>query len=77
MYMYVALSVRACVCVCVVAVTFSAAAIYSYWWLVPALLWLVLRWRGNKAGVSFLELLCVYGYSLAIYIPISVRARGG
>ncbi|RUS75384.1 hypothetical protein EGW08_016846 [Elysia chlorotica] len=53
-------------------VTFAATAIFSYWWLVPLLLWAVLWWRGSQAKFSFLEMLCVYGYSLAIYVPISI-----
>jgi hypothetical protein len=57
----------------VVAVTFAATAIFSYWWVVPLLLFALLWWRGNTARYTFLELLCLYGYSLAIYIPISVN----
>ncbi|XP_060065239.1 protein YIPF1-like [Ylistrum balloti] len=53
-------------------VTFAAAAIFSYWWLVPTGLFTFLWWRGISAGYSFLDLLSVYGYSLAIYIPISI-----
>ena len=54
------------------AVTFAAVAIFSYAFLVPTALWGVLLWRKSNAGYSFLEILCVYGYSLFIYIPISV-----
>ncbi|XP_052777216.1 protein YIPF1-like [Mya arenaria] len=53
-------------------VTFAASAIFSYWWLIPAVLYGVLWWRKSEAGLTFLEMLCVYGYSLAIYIPISI-----
>lgn len=53
-------------------VTFAATAIFSYWWLVPTAIFGVLWWRGNQAGYTFLEILCVYGYSLAIYIPVSI-----
>ena len=53
-------------------VTFAAVAIFSYAFLVPTALWGVLLWRKSNAGYSFLEILCVYGYSLFIYIPISV-----
>ena len=61
-------------------VTLAASAVFGYAWLVPAALYAVLWWMGgstseNKASassLSFLELLCVYGYSLAIYIPVSV-----
>lgn len=53
-------------------VTFAATAIFSYWWLLPAVIYGVLWWRKSQAGFTFLEILCVYGYSLAIYIPISI-----
>uniref|UniRef100_A0A8W8M1Y6 Protein YIPF n=1 Tax=Magallana gigas TaxID=29159 RepID=A0A8W8M1Y6_MAGGI len=53
-------------------VTFAATAIFSYWWLLPAILFGFLWWRGSKANYTFLEILCIYGYSLSIYIPISV-----
>lgn len=53
-------------------VTLAAAAIYTYAFLVPTALWGVLLWRRSNAGYSFLEILCVYGYSLSIYVPISV-----
>lgn len=55
-----------------VVVTLAAVAIFAYASLVPTALWGVLLWRKSNAGYSFLEILCVYGYSLFIYIPISV-----
>lgn len=57
-------------------VTIAATAIYSYAWLVPLALWGVLLWRNNKVmslvSYSFMEIVCVYGYSLFIYIPAVV-----
>ncbi|XP_064626580.1 protein YIPF1-like isoform X2 [Lineus longissimus] len=53
-------------------VTFAAAAIFCYWWLIPAAIYGLLWWRGSQAGYTFMEIICVYGYSLAIYIPISI-----
>ncbi|XP_046567040.1 protein YIPF1-like [Haliotis rubra] len=53
-------------------VTFAATAIFSYWWLIPAALFEILWWRGSQSRYTFLELISVYGYSLAIYIPISI-----
>ena len=54
----------------------AATAVFGYAWLVPAALYTALWWiSGSKASeqsASFLELLCLYGYSLAIYIPVSV-----
>ncbi|XP_005099571.1 protein YIPF1 [Aplysia californica] len=56
-------------------VTYAATAIFSYWWLVPLALFGVLWWRSrqtNESKFTFLEIICVYGYSLAIYVPISI-----
>ncbi|KAL8572527.1 hypothetical protein ACOMHN_019566 [Nucella lapillus] len=53
-------------------VTFAATAIFSYWWVVPFILFGLLWLRGNPERYTFLELICLYGYSLAIYIPISL-----
>lgn len=57
-------------------VTIAATAIYSYAWLVPLALWGFLMWRNSKVSrmvsYSFLEIVCVYGYSLSIYIPAVV-----
>lgn len=56
-------------------VNLAASAVFSYAGLVPACLYGYLWWAGHGAGslaVSFVELVCVYGYSLVIYIPISI-----
>uniref|UniRef100_A0A8C4KED4 Yip1 domain family member 2 n=2 Tax=Dromaius novaehollandiae TaxID=8790 RepID=A0A8C4KED4_DRONO len=57
-------------------VTIAATVVYCYAWLVPLALWGYLRWRqgsGARAGTySFLETVCVYGYSLFTYIPAAV-----
>jgi len=56
-------------------VTLAATAVFSYAMFVPAALYGFLWWSGAAAGaatLSFLELLCLYGYSLAIYIPVSL-----
>jgi hypothetical protein len=31
-----------------------------------------MRWRQIKGDFEFIEMLCVYGYSLSIYIPVSI-----
>lgn len=58
-------------------VTIAATAIFTYAWLVPLALWGFLFWRNNKVmnlvTYSFMETVCTYGYSLAIYIPAVVR----
>ncbi|VDH98417.1 Hypothetical predicted protein [Mytilus galloprovincialis] len=53
-------------------VSFAATAIFSYWWILPGVIFGFLWWSGNQIGYTFLEILCVYGYSLAIFIPISI-----
>ncbi|KAM9394405.1 protein YIPF2 isoform 1-T2 [Pholidichthys leucotaenia] len=57
-------------------VPIAAVVIFLYAWLVPIGLWGFLMWRQaaerQLGGYSFLETLCVYGYSLFIYIPTSV-----
>ncbi|XP_055457475.1 protein YIPF2 isoform X3 [Psammomys obesus] len=54
-------------------VTAAGIAIYCYAWLVPLALWGFLRWRQGmreRMGLySFLETVCVYGYSLFVFIP--------
>jgi hypothetical protein len=53
-------------------VTTSAAAIFAYSWLMPSLLYILMRWQRSRAAYEFIEIFCVYGYSLSIYIPVSV-----
>nr|CAG4640333.1 EOG090X0CJ3 [Daphnia pulex]SVE85104.1 EOG090X0CJ3 [Daphnia pulex] len=56
-------------------VSISASTIFSYALLLPLVLWLLLWWRrkeGDQAPLGFIEIVSLYGYSLAIYIPISV-----
>ncbi|XP_034513687.1 protein YIPF2 isoform X5 [Ailuropoda melanoleuca] len=57
-------------------VTVAGITIYCYVWLVPLALWGFLRWRkGVRERVgpyTFLETVCVYGYSLFVFIPTVV-----
>lgn len=57
-------------------VTIAGLTIYCYAWLVPLALWGFLRWRQGtreRMGLyTFLETLCVYGYSLFVFIPTVV-----
>lgn len=57
-------------------VSIAATAIFSYAWLVPLGLWGLLLWRNNKilnlVSYSFMEIVCVYGYSLSVYVPAVV-----
>lgn len=31
-----------------------------------------MRWQQNRAEYEYIEILCIYGYSLSIFIPVSV-----
>ncbi|KAM6037483.1 protein YIPF2 isoform 2-T2 [Theristicus caerulescens] len=55
-------------------VTIAATLVYCYAWLVPLALWGFLRWRQSRgAGAySFVETVCVYGYSLSAYVPTAL-----
>lgn len=57
-------------------VTVAGITIYCYVWLVPLALWGFLRWRqGTREHMglyTFLETVCVYGYSLFVFIPTVV-----
>ncbi|XP_075527456.1 protein YIPF1 isoform X3 [Dermacentor variabilis] len=52
-------------------VSFASTAIMVYMFMVPLVLWAVLKYRKVESRYSLLETLCLYGYSLAIYVPIS------
>ncbi|CAI5468501.1 unnamed protein product [Closterium sp. Yama58-4] len=51
------------------AVSWAAAIFYGYVAVVPLLLFFLLRYLQVSAGL--VQLWCLYGYSLAVYIPIS------
>lgn len=51
-------------------VTFGAMAIYGYIVVIPIALWFVCHWL--KIPLKLLQILCIYGYSLFIFIPTAV-----
>lgn len=53
-------------------VSLAATAIYSYAIILPLLLWGLMWYRQSSTRYTLLEILSVYGYSLFIYIPISI-----
>lgn len=59
-------------------VTVAGVTIYCYVWLVPLALWAFLRWRKGvrerMGPYTFLETVCIYGYSLFVFIPTVVSA---
>jgi hypothetical protein len=52
----------------------AATIVYIYTFAVPVLLWLALRYFGVGEW-SVVEALGVWGYSLFVWIPVSVRTR--
>jgi len=50
----------------------AASTIFTYVLAVPVCLWFLFWFRGCTANYSLLETICVYGYSLSIYVPISI-----
>ncbi|KAG1651507.1 Protein YIPF1 [Nymphon striatum] len=53
-------------------VSFAATAIYTYAWFVPLAIWGLLWYRSSRTSYSLMQIICVYGYSLSIYIPLSI-----
>lgn len=57
-------------------VTVAGITIYCYAWLVPLALWGFFQWRKGvrerMGPYTFLETVCVYGYSLFVFIPTVV-----
>uniref|UniRef100_A0A8C3YMC9 Protein YIPF n=1 Tax=Catagonus wagneri TaxID=51154 RepID=A0A8C3YMC9_9CETA len=57
-------------------VTVAGITIYCYAWLVPLALWGFLQWRKGvrerMGPYTFLETVCIYGYSLFVFIPTVV-----
>ncbi|CAF1217100.1 unnamed protein product [Adineta steineri] len=53
-------------------ITLSAILICFYWWLMPTCIYFFFRWHLQRIEYIFIELLCIYGYSLTIFIPVSI-----
>lgn len=50
----------------------AASTISTYTIAVPIALWLFFWFRGCTFTYSLLELICTYGYSLSVYVPLSI-----
>ncbi|XP_074109478.1 protein YIPF1 [Cotesia typhae] len=66
-------------------VSYAAITICLYVWLLPLSIWSGIRWSSNTQDdilqsqltktthdLRILDLLCLYGYSLSIYIPVAI-----
>ena len=50
--------------------TLAGTVVYLYWTLLPMLFWMLLRyWEASK---KLVDVLCIYGYALSPFIPISI-----
>uniref|UniRef100_A0A7S0P223 Protein YIPF n=1 Tax=Calcidiscus leptoporus TaxID=127549 RepID=A0A7S0P223_9EUKA len=50
--------------------TLAGTVVYSYVTLLPLMLWLLLRYY--EASKRLVDILCIYGYTLGVFVPISV-----
>lgn len=50
----------------------AGTTIFSYVLIVPFTLWFFFWFRGCTVCYTLLETICAYGYSLSIYVPISI-----
>jgi len=50
--------------------SYASGAVYGYLLLLPLVLWGFSKW--TKMGLKFMNIMCIYGYSLFIYIPVSI-----
>lgn len=53
-------------------VTAAAISIFLYVWILPACIWTFLWWRNSHGSLKLSGALCLYGYSMFLYIPVSV-----
>ena len=54
-------------------VTVLGTVLYGYTWLVPISLWAGLWWRNRGDQYTLTQLLAIYGYCIAVFIPVVVR----
>lgn len=46
--------------------------VFSYGWLLPLLIWSALRYKSSKPALQLLELVCLYGYSMSVLVPVCI-----
>nr|CAB3267824.1 protein YIPF1 [Phallusia mammillata] len=49
----------------------AAIIVYSYTFVWPLLVRAILWWRKTASGFSVADIMCIYGYSIFIFIPVS------
>ena len=53
-------------------VTVLGSVLYGYTWLIPVCLWAGLWWRNRGNQYTLTQFLAIYGYSIAVFIPVVV-----
>lgn len=54
-------------------ITKASLIVFVYVWIIPVILWSLIKWYlASQMYVSAMELICVYGYGLVVYIPLSL-----
>lgn len=51
-------------------VSLAATTIFGYAWILPFMIYMFMNYK-TSGDYQFLEIVCTYGYSLFIYVPIS------
>ncbi|XP_022657890.1 protein YIPF1 homolog isoform X2 [Varroa destructor] len=52
--------------------SFVASAVFLYTFLLPSALWAFLKYQGVEQRQPLPSYMCLYGYSMAIFIPVSI-----
>ncbi|OQR71456.1 protein YIPF1-like [Tropilaelaps mercedesae] len=52
--------------------SFVASAVFIYAFLLPSALWAFLKYQGVEQRQTLPSYMCLYGYSMAIFIPVSI-----
>lgn len=52
--------------------TGAAGLMYSYTFIVPTVLWLVIRYLNISPTTTLVQLICLYGYSNITWIPVAI-----
>lgn len=54
------------------AVSLAGLLIFLYAWILPLILWGALQWSSaSEVKFRLIDLVCTYGYAMAIYVPLS------
>lgn len=55
-------------------ISLVATSVFGYAWLIPLILYFFIKYKfgGGNFDYKFMEIVCTYGYSLFVYVPISI-----